>query len=314
MIEAATTQKGMQSRRRANLLFYISMVALPLLQFAIFWIYVKGNSIILSFKNYTDNTHFTLDFSNYIRVFNDLTKDESIIDALKNSFIFYFLTSIITIPVSLTISFYIYKKFIGYSVFKVILFFPSLISSVVTVTAFLYLADWGYPAFMETFFGEKVRGLISNASTRKTTLLIYNIFFGLAGNFLYYSGAMSTIDDSIVEAAKLDGAGYIIEFFKITLPMIFPTFSTLFITSIANILINDYGLYVMFGTMNYKNVQTIGFYLYDKVRASVSSNVELAYCAAFGMVLTVVAMVITFTVRKIVNRFDPFREEVAEIK
>ncbi len=311
-MSAKTTQQGMKSKRRANLLFYISMVALPLLQFVIFWLVVKGNSIVLSFKHYTDNIHYTLDFSNYIRVFHDLTKDAAIIDALKNSFDFYFLTSIITIPVSLLISFYIYKKFIGYSVFKVVLFFPSLISSVVTVTAFLYLADWGYPAFMETLFGEKVRGLISNASTRRTTILVYNIFFGLAGNFLYYSGAMSTIDDSIVEAAKLDGAGYVVEFFKITLPMIFPTFSTLFITSIANILINDYGLYVMFGTMGYKNVQTMGFYLYDKVRASVSSNVELAYCAAFGMVLTVVAMVITFTVRKVVNRFDPFREEVVE--
>lgn len=305
----ASGKNTMSSKARANLLFYISMVSLPLLQFFVFWLLVKGNSILLSFKNYSDHIHYTIDLSNYKQVLHDLFKDAMIVDALKNSFEFYFITSIISIPLCLIISFYFYKKFAGYSIFQVILFLPTLIASIVTVTSFLYLADWGYPALMKTFFGQEVRGLISNASTRKATILFYNVYFGLAGNFLYYSGAMSTIDDSIVEAAKLDGAGYLREFWHITLPMIYPTFSTIFVTGIANILINDYGLYTMFGTMGYKNVQTIGFYLYDKVRASVNDNSGLAYASAFGMVLTVVAMIVTFSVRKIVNRFDPFREE-----
>ena len=61
-----------------------------------------------------------------------------------------------------------------------------------------------------------------------------------------YSNAMSGIPQEIVESAHLDGATGINEFWKITLPMVYPTLSTFLITGVAGLFTNQINLYSLY--------------------------------------------------------------------
>ena len=59
-----------------KLLFYIGLLALPLLQFCIFYVYVNFNSFVLAVKRY-DVVNFTYEyvgFGNFEEVFNKVSK------------------------------------------------------------------------------------------------------------------------------------------------------------------------------------------------------------------------------------------------
>ena len=68
-----------------KLLFYIGLLALPLLQFSIFYIYVNFNSIILAFKKY-DVIEFSYDFvgfGNFETVFDNIFETEKVAFAIR---------------------------------------------------------------------------------------------------------------------------------------------------------------------------------------------------------------------------------------
>ena len=48
--------KKMSSIKKSGRLFYITMIALPLVQFLIFYVIVNFNSILMAFQNYDNST------------------------------------------------------------------------------------------------------------------------------------------------------------------------------------------------------------------------------------------------------------------
>ena len=120
---------------------------------------------------------------------------------------------------------------------------------------------------------------------------------------LMYLGAMNGISDSISEAAELDGASSLQEFFYIVLPMIYPTFSTLFYTSIATIFTNQINLYSLWGSGADPSIQTFGYYLYREV--SLATPADYPRLAALGVLMTLVAAPLTFFFKWLLGRLGP---------
>ena len=306
---ASTKQvSGMKSKRRKDMIFYCCMMALPLFQFAVMWISVNINSILLSFKEYDVNMGYTWTLNNFAEVVRMFLSDELLQTSIGNSAKFYLITTVISLPTSLAISFYFYKKWFLSRALKIMLFIPSVISAVVTVTCFYYLADRGWPMLVELLTGEVgTMGLLVNSETRLPTLLFYNIFYSLAGSFLFYSSAMSGIDNSIAEAAQIDGANMLQEFFNITLPMIYPTLTTFVVAGLAGSLIGEYGMYAFSKTSGGSAVPTMGYYFTYGIMAD-TTGARYPHYAALGLVLSALTCIIVFSARAIMNRFDPFRD------
>lgn len=305
---------GIKSKKRKDMIFYVCMLAVPLAQFAIMWVGVNFNSILLSFKQYTDaDKNYIWTLQNFADVFRNLFGGETtLLLSLKNSVILYLITTFVTMPTSLIISFYFYKKFAFSRALKIILFIPSVISSVVTVTCFYFIADRGYPQIVELLTGAAADGLLVNSETRVPTLVLYNIFYSLAGNFLFYSSAMSGIDNGVSEAAQIDGANLVQEFFHITLPNIYPMFSTFLVAGLAGSLIGDYGMYA-FSKAGGLTMDTMGYYFTRGITLDKTGQ-TYPHFAALGLVLSAMTCVIVFTARAIMNRLDPFRDERQEVK
>lgn len=107
--------------------------------------------------------------------------------------------------------------------FNVILFAPSILSSIVTVTMYKNFVEVAFP---EIFHITSGMGLLSNPETKMQTLIFFMIWIGFGTQLLVYSGSMNTIDSSITEAGLLDGVNSIQEFIYIILPLIYPTIVT----------------------------------------------------------------------------------------
>ena len=214
---------------------------------------------------------------------------------------------------SIIFSYYVYKKMFGSRFFRVVLFLPNIISNLIMVYLFRYLVN---NAFV-TVFGLKL-GLLDSPNTNFATILFFNLWLGFAGQTLMFTSAMSSIDESIVEAAQVDGITPVKELIYITIPMIFYTFTTFVILSIAEIFVDQMSLmtfYDKFSILPY--LKTVGYYLFQQAYESEiiptthwlnnPDHGKLSYSelAAFGVMISAVIIPISFGTRKLLDAVGP---------
>ena len=163
---------------------------------------------------------------------------------------------------------------------------------------------------MEQLTGTEVLGLLDDDNTKFGTLIFFNIWSSFGINVLMYSGAMSNINDSVVESAQLDGVNIVQEFTRITVPLIYPTIVTFFILSIITMVTSDYGVLNLLGTTAAAgDIVTIGYWVYQGALegAYVESyeTVTMSVLSASGLLLTVIVMPITIIVKKMLEKYGP---------
>ncbi len=293
-------------RKRNNMIFYCLLMIFPVAQFCVFWIGVNTNSILLAFRSYDALTgiYTWVGFENLSNAFYDLVHDPVMLTAAGNSLLAYFWGLVAGVSLGILFSYYIYKKRALHGIFKVLLFLPSVISSMAMSIMFNYVVERAVPEIVAWITNSEVGdGLISNPDSAFTTILIYGIWFGFGGNVLMYVGAMSGISDSVVEAAQLDGAGPAREFFSITLPSIWPTISTFLIVGVAGIFTNQMSLYNFFGGSADSNLYTFGYFLYKETVSATTSRYP--YLSSMGILMTCVAAPLTLGIRKLLDKLGP---------
>ena len=103
-------------------LFIIGMLALPVLQYLVFFVYVNVSSVTMSFQVRT-LTSVDVSLGNYKRFFNELGLGE-IGYAVRNSLLVG-VNDLFLLFVSLVLSYFFFKKLPCAGVFRVIFFLPS---------------------------------------------------------------------------------------------------------------------------------------------------------------------------------------------
>lgn len=302
-------KKSKRNKEKRNwLLFYIIMAAFPVLQFCIFYIGVNIKSILFAFQSYDyDSGKYIFNgFENFKAIFDRISLGGSYVTMFKNSFLVYFWCLIISVPLALLFSYYIYKHYICSAFFKVLLFMPSILTSIVLVNLFRYMANIVIPGLFMNLFGLEMSPLLGSVATQFGTLIFYTIWTEFGVVVLLYSGAMSGISSSVIEAGQIDGANSLQEFFLIVLPMIFPTLSMFLLTGVAGIFTNQLSLYSLYGDNAESYVWTFGYYLFKEARTATLD--KYTYLSAFGVMASLVAMILTFTVKYIFKKIDPMEE------
>jgi ABC-type sugar transport system permease subunit len=232
---------------------------------------------------------------------------------LRNSFVLWFFKLVIGLPVSIIFSYYVYKKAVGSRFFRVILFLPNIISNLIMVYLFRYFANNA----IVSLFNLKL-GLIDNPNTTFATILFFNLWLGFAGQTLLITSSMSSISQSIEEAAQVDGVNSVNELFYITLPMIMPTLTTFIVLSIAELFVDQMSLvtfYDKFGVPSH--IRTVGYFLFQQVYESeiipntpwetdqIRGKLSYSQLSAFGVMISLFVIPVSFGVRRILNHIDP---------
>ncbi len=299
------------SDRKKDFAFHLLLLAWPVLQFIVFYIYVNINSFLLAF-NYGESANPNGGFFYYFEQCFDLSGGTNIyLQSMLISLILYLCSSVISIPFALLFAYYISRRFAGSKFFRFILFLPSILSATVMIILFKFFNNYEILYFLEEYFPDNVIDVL-DASEVKTyiTVVLFDAFINFGTTTLIYSNKMSEIPKEIFEAAQLDGVSHVREFFSISLPLSFPTLSTFIVTGIAAMFVNQYSLFTFFGSnLNNLSPGPAGYVIYNNVQQyAVQNNYEAAafhQMAAFGLICTFVTIPVVFGVKYLLERFGP---------
>lgn len=195
---------------------------------AILWIwwfaYPAVKSLVLSFFDYsyirTSGNQF-VGFANYAKLFSDRT--------FRNSFIHSCQMVLVCVPVqtclSLLLAVLLNTKFFGRSVVRTIFYAPYVISSVAVATVFMYLFGQDAPLtqLFHLLFGFENKGWFANMKLALPLIMIMVVWQQIGFYMIMYLSGLQSIPSEINEAAEIDGANRLQEFFHITLPLLRPT-------------------------------------------------------------------------------------------
>lgn len=275
-------------------IFIFTALLFPLSQFFIFYICVNINSILFSFKSYVGaDTYVFAGFSNFVQVIKDFATQWEMQIVLKNSLIMWFFNTPLMILATVIIAYSIWKKVYFSKFFSVILFLPSIISSVV----FVLIAR----IFIINVFPDADLLSYSNGFM---TVLIIGWCLGFGSKIIYFLGAMSGISPEIVESAKLEGVNAFQEFIHIVVPGIYQTLISLIVLGFAHIFVDQGLILTFFGTAADYRLRTIGYHIYVQIYSSVN-YADYPYIAAMGLLFTGITIPIVFTVKWAMEKFGP---------
>lgn len=282
--------------------FIITTLMLPLLHWAVFWLYVNFDGILMAFQSSRTGA-WTLD--NFVYVWQQLTMDSGDLRIALRNTMYYFIESNVLLVLNLIVAYFIYKKIRGYKAYRVIFYIPGLISSVVLTTIFQeFIKPFGPLGDLLGLLGINLpeTGLLADAGTATYTIMAYNVWVGFSGWVLMFSSSMSRLPAEVMDAARLDGCGPFREVFSIVLPMIAPMFTTLFILNFTGIF-SASGPVLLFTQGGFETT-TISYWMFTQVygNGGYGGTGQYNIVSAFGLCLTVVAVPLTMGLRALLEK------------
>ena len=285
---------------KGDILFYVLVLIIPIAQICIFYFGVNFRNILMAFQR-QDLTNFEQPYSwstiNF-KLFANNIKDKTFWTMVGDSFLVWLCTQFAGTVMALFFSYYIYKRKTLYRIFKFVLFLPSIIPALLLVLIFTKFTSEAVPTFLHT-----EHDLLTDSKTYFWVVTIFSIWISFGSQVLVYSGAMNQIPTEVLEAGKLDGVTPFREFISLVVPYILPTVGTFLIAGVATIFTNQLNLFSFFGEGVPGMDKTIGYYLYILVAAQSASSIDYCYAAFLGLLSTLVAVPLTFAVRKLVSKW-----------
>ncbi len=152
-------------------------------------------------------------------------------------------------------------------VVQTVSYMPHFLSTVVVcgmVSSLLDPTTGGINLIIKAFGGEPIY-FMARADMFRGIYLISGIWQGLGWGTIVFLAAISGVDPSLYEAARLDGAGRWRQIWNITLPSIAPTTATMFILRVGHVM--DAALektLLLQAPITYETSQVISTYIYTK--------------------------------------------------
>ena len=135
-ISVSPVKKSKKNWFSGQTAFLIAIMALPVINWLIFWLYININSILLAFQNRTGAWTLSNFKDVWISLVEPVDYGGSVQLALKNTLKYFGVNVLVLLPVGLVLSYFIYKRIFGYRWFRVLFYLPSLVSAVALTTVY----------------------------------------------------------------------------------------------------------------------------------------------------------------------------------
>lgn len=300
------TQKA-KNNLKQNLQVWSILFVPVVFGFFIFYLIPKIDAVLLAFRGYENGRLVYVgleNFKNFFAFFSESATDPTIRTALSNSLKNY-LIGLIGPPICVFIAYYIFKKMPFAKIYQFIVMIPQIISSFVLCLVFFKYVENALPVLMKNLGFVNFPNLLNDPSYTYGTTLFYSIWSGLATTILLYSSAMSSIDTSIIESARLDGVGFFQELFYIVIPLIGGTISTGFITSIGGIFTASGPLIAFWEYNAPPETVNLGYYFTQQVMLHQQDQIIYPMLAAMGLVFTLISTPLVLLVKKLFDKIVP---------
>ena len=196
---------------------------------------------------------------------------------LVNTFVYAISTTVFAVIIPLIIAAALNNKIRGSETFKTIYFLPFITPAVVIAIVWGWMFDpniGGVNMLLETHYA-----WLFSTHLAMPVLIFVSVWKLIGYNTVLYLTGFSTIDNSLYEASKIDGAGTRDTFFKITVPLLKPTiYFVLLVTAISSFQVFDL-IYVMTsgGPQDSTNVIVYSIFKYAFEYFDIGKSCALAY-------------------------------------
>lgn len=217
--------------------FYFVVFALAL--YAIFMVIPSFMGIYLSFtdwNSYNKEIHF-IGLDNYKTIFSS---GESYLHGIRNTMVFTVSTIVLKTIIGLLLAIMVNKGIKWKSLHRIIIFMPAIIPMLVVGIIFKSILDPVKGLINETLRTIGLSALTQHWLTDATwafkSIIAVDVWKGAGYIMVILLAGLQTISESYYEAAEIDGAGPLMKFRFITLPLLMPALT---VTTVLNLL---YGL------------------------------------------------------------------------
>ena len=279
----------------------LSILALPTTVWYALFVYLPMFGIIIAFKDYSlsEGKGFIgslidspwVGFKNFEYFFN--LRDFPMI--LRNTVLYnlVFIVLDLVLPVSKT--------------YQTLMFMPHFMSWVV-VSYFVYaflVTDKGLLNSIIRFFGGENIGWYTNGKYWPVILTIMHVWKTLGYSMVVYLASITGIDNSLYEAAMLDGANKTQQALYVTLPSLKPIIIMMFILAVGRIFSSDFGLFYQVSQGANQPLTPWVATLDVKVFLMLTSpTTSIGWTSAASMFQSVVGCIMILTANAVVRKFD----------
>lgn len=292
-------------------LFLFFFLLFPVAQFLIFYVGVAANTMKLAFQKYDgENGAYYFSMQTFAEVFRTFFVSGEMSLLIKNSAIQFLCGLLIGMPLQIMVAYVVFKEVPGSGAFKVILFLPNIISSLVFVMCARTLIQKGLPVL----FNNPDLLLLNRAkSSSFYTVLIFGMWMNFANGLIIYLSAMCSISKDVLEYGELENMSSLQELWHVVLPSIFPTVVTYIIVAIAAFFTNYGHFYSFYGGEDgaMQPFSTLGFYFFVKVaggKNTIPYAGDYPFVSAAGILFTAIVAPVTLLTKHLLEKYGPSEE------
>lgn len=287
-------------KKNCPLLLFI----LPGLAALILFNYLPMGGLLIAFKDYKIRTGILgsqwVGLANFDKIFHNM----DFLRILRNTILISLLKLVTSFPAPIILAFLINE--LRGKIFKrtiqTVSYLPHFFSWVVLggIISMLFSVE-GPINYLLKFFGMKESIVFfGNEFWFVVMLLVTNIFQTVGWGTIIYLAAISGIDQSVVEAAVVDGAGRFKQIVHVYFPAVLPTVITVLILNMGNVLNAGFDqIYNLYNPTVYNIADIIDTYNLRQL-----SNMDYSAGTAVGLFKSLVSMLFVIGTNFITNKLS----------
>lgn len=158
--------------------------------------------------------------------------------------------------------------------------------------------------FLQKVFGMDPIFFLGNAGMFRQIVVISDLWKGFGFGMIVYLAAISNIDQSLYEAAQIDGAGRWKQTLYVTIPCILPMVIVMATLSLGNVLNAGFDqIFNLYSPLTYSTGDIIDTYVYRQSLV----NGQYSFGTAVGLFKSVVSLFLTAVAYKLAYKFAGYR-------
>jgi multiple sugar transport system permease protein len=270
-----------------------------LLGIVIVYAYPLIESLINSFMDYNLSRSPDAVY-NGLKNFTALWNDPTFAQVVKNTLIYVILSVFLQFILGFLLSMLLLRPFPGKAVFQSLVFIPWAVAGFLIAIMFKWMfnAEWGVINDMLLKLGllKEAYPFLSSPDTSLYAVVVASIWYGIPFFAIMILAALQSIPEDIYEAADIDGAHKIRQFWSITVPYIKPTLILTVLLRFIWMFNSGDLIYIMTAGGPANSSHILPTYLFEKAYVALDFGLASAIATltgAFLIVFTITYLLVT---------------------
>ena len=289
-------QKGLtlkQQEATTGLIF----IALPFISLLVFMYYPIIRSFFISLYEWNllkDPVYIGLD--NYKTLF----KDQVFLTSLWNTFRWVLIYVPMSVITSFLLALLLDNKIKGEGFFRTLYYLPVVAPIVVVALlwVWIYNTDYGILNFLLNKLGIDSVGWLTDSKYSLFAIAVMSTWKWAGYNMLIFLAALQGIDNSIYEAAELDGVTPLKKLFKIKIPLVMPSIYFVMLTIVIDAFQMFTEIFIMTKGGPGYSTYTVSYYLWS----CAFEYGKMGYACAMAAFMFIIILAVTLLQNKVMDR------------